>query len=599
MKIPGKPKEKQEYLNGINEHDFVYLVADILSFHFGHTDIKVMDGTGDGKRDIYSINKKGQKHLTQCKFHNDITKTCGSNETDELPIGLLKFGYSVGCFATSGKISPQGKREYLENYKNFELTWLDGIEIIEKVLETNLLKKIWFNGEKITKVVNSISIPFVIRKHLDDVNIEVDGNLKKSILAKFKMIEQRFSTKQFGNYRECEGKDKFYNVINGVNANAIIVENFSGFAQISELRANFLATIKQSFNLNEKEIIFVSFGYPFFSEIIDNSNKDLFNLPVSCETYIVTKNDIFNEYDWLINLSEDWILPTRCRSSMLDDFSFINTKNDTNLLINYLSKISNEHNASISLQVDFQKLIWRKSIFLFGFSKNIEKLITETRLIPDKQYDTEPDAKILCWFHPRPEFYTNLLNEVEKELFDEKFEQLKIYIKKVIQRCDIKEVTYEFAQKIAEISEPNLFNKNLVLHRTFDICKRYDEILSPIVPSNRSFIFRKIWKIPISKEIEIIIEKLIDKFKKDNCEFFIDYSQKTEQIEFIIVYLKYRFDEFNYLSTGLIIDKNFENVSSIFNEIEIEIKKYFKFAKSYTKQYLYEEQDIEFEYEND
>ena len=52
-------------------------------------------------------------------------------------------------FCTSGKLSPQSKREYLDNYPDFELNWLEGHEIVDIVLEDTILRKIWFENEKI------------------------------------------------------------------------------------------------------------------------------------------------------------------------------------------------------------------------------------------------------------------------------------------------------------------------------------------------------------------------------------------------------------------------------------------------------------------
>src|SRR5215212_2281425 len=49
------------------------LVCDILTI-WGHTNIRITDGPGDGCRDIHSIDLEKQKTLSQCKFHEDISK---------------------------------------------------------------------------------------------------------------------------------------------------------------------------------------------------------------------------------------------------------------------------------------------------------------------------------------------------------------------------------------------------------------------------------------------------------------------------------------------------------------------------------------------
>jgi Restriction endonuclease len=147
--MPGRLQNKLQYLSGLNEKDFPYLIADILKLHLQHTNVKVVDGTGDGKRDIFSISEKKEKTITQCKFHYDFNTTSGTSETDEIVIALNKFGCSKGVFCTSGKLSPQSKREYLDNYPQFDLIWFEGHEIVDIVLENPILRKIWFEGEKI------------------------------------------------------------------------------------------------------------------------------------------------------------------------------------------------------------------------------------------------------------------------------------------------------------------------------------------------------------------------------------------------------------------------------------------------------------------
>src|SRR5215213_1678388 len=91
------------------------LVSDILTI-WGQTNIRITDGPGDGCRDIHSIDREKQKTLSLCKFHQDISKTVSSKEMGELPMGMVKLGYAKGVFVTNGEISPQAKREFLDNY---------------------------------------------------------------------------------------------------------------------------------------------------------------------------------------------------------------------------------------------------------------------------------------------------------------------------------------------------------------------------------------------------------------------------------------------------------------------------------------------------
>jgi hypothetical protein len=72
-RAPGTPAEKLALLRGINETSLPHLVADVLYFCRNHRNVLVVDGPGDGRRDVSSTTPDGDKHLAQCKFHIDVT----------------------------------------------------------------------------------------------------------------------------------------------------------------------------------------------------------------------------------------------------------------------------------------------------------------------------------------------------------------------------------------------------------------------------------------------------------------------------------------------------------------------------------------------
>jgi hypothetical protein len=115
-RIPGTPRQKLALLAKIDQHTLPHLAGDILYFLHNHQNIRVVDGPGDGKRDVHSKKPDSSYHITQCKYHQDTNVTVSSNETDELVLALMKFDCKSGLFITTGRISPQAKREYLDNY---------------------------------------------------------------------------------------------------------------------------------------------------------------------------------------------------------------------------------------------------------------------------------------------------------------------------------------------------------------------------------------------------------------------------------------------------------------------------------------------------
>ena len=167
-RIAGNPEEKLSYLSFLDQKSLPYLAGDILYFLRNHKKVKIVEGPGDGKRDVHSITPNNEKYITQCKFHNKPTDTASTDETDELIIALHKFGCKSGLFVTTGRISPQAKREYIDYYKDFDLDFLDGIDIVDSVLASPVLSAVWFDGNKIVQVKNSLRIPFIIRRLQDD-----------------------------------------------------------------------------------------------------------------------------------------------------------------------------------------------------------------------------------------------------------------------------------------------------------------------------------------------------------------------------------------------------------------------------------------------
>lgn len=172
MVVQGKAHSRRLLSKHLSPTALVALVRDVL-FIRGHRNIRVTDGPGDGTRDVHSIDVDGNKHLTQCKFHASIEKTCASSELSELPVGLLKFRYKHGLFVTNAKISPQGKREYLDNYSDFVLEFMTGDELVDEVLSSALLRLAWMDDKDVRQLAVQFSFPIAVRLHQGDVPLDL------------------------------------------------------------------------------------------------------------------------------------------------------------------------------------------------------------------------------------------------------------------------------------------------------------------------------------------------------------------------------------------------------------------------------------------
>lgn len=161
MSILG-PKETDNFLQKLDERSLLDICTDILTIK-GHTDIRIMEGPGDGQRDIHSIDSNGEKCLTQSKYHRNPSYTVSAKELGEVVLGMIRFGYKKGLFITNAKVSPQAKRDCLNDYPNYSVDFLEGRGIIKNIFDNLVLKAIWYDGQSFDKVSYTLIFPILIR----------------------------------------------------------------------------------------------------------------------------------------------------------------------------------------------------------------------------------------------------------------------------------------------------------------------------------------------------------------------------------------------------------------------------------------------------
>ncbi|GAO05131.1 restriction endonuclease [Anaeromyxobacter sp. PSR-1] len=159
-----------ELAGALDPATLVSVVRDLLVLH-GHHDIRITDGPGDGGRDIHSLTTRGDKHLVQCKYHRDSSAACSSAEAGELPKAMIKLGYRHSLFVTNARMSPQAKREYLDDYPGFHLDYIEGEGLLRELLGDTLLSALWLDGEKISRNRFTLALEVIVRRHADDASL--------------------------------------------------------------------------------------------------------------------------------------------------------------------------------------------------------------------------------------------------------------------------------------------------------------------------------------------------------------------------------------------------------------------------------------------
>ena len=182
MPVTGKSPPRRFLSACLDEQILVRLAQDVL-FARGHKRIRATDGPGDGGRDVQSLTPRGNCHLVQCKFHGKPDRACSSAEVAELPTAMTKLGYEHGTFVTNARLSPQAKREYLDDYPGLEMEFLDGDALVDEVLGDALLKAIWFDGKEVGPVNSALIFPAIARSHGSDLPITPRRGIADSDLA--------------------------------------------------------------------------------------------------------------------------------------------------------------------------------------------------------------------------------------------------------------------------------------------------------------------------------------------------------------------------------------------------------------------------------
>jgi len=593
--MPGRPKDKLKYLNGLNEKDFPFLIADILNLHYNHSNIKIMDGTGDGKRDIFSIDQKGNRVITQCKFHYDFSKTSGSSETDEIVIALNKFGYNHGFFCTSGKLSPQSKREYSDNYINFSLNWIEGHEMVDIVLENPTLRRIWFENEKIHLIDNRISIPFILRKLPEGILFEY--NFPDS-LALQNEIHLKIKQREFINPRQLHPLNhldirKSKNAFGREIGYCATIEKNVNFNSINDAKEEILNILLNDTNFQfEDSYVSIRFGIPYFPEQEEsyrNFKAEKFNLPINSETYVVYKDAFIDEYDFLIDVTDDWKLPDRIHMSQLDNFCYYNQEQDFVFYLEYTCEVSKDLHPHIVRQIEIEKVIWSKSLFII-VDNNSDELFADYP--PDELYIYTNIHKLFCWIHPTPMIHPADVIEFENSLKNDEFELLKTTIINVAHQNNLEIIDWQKASKIIAINNDDPFPSNpKTTYRLVDIFEEFDTIPSPINPESRLFIFECVFFLSehndlLLKERINSLEELFDGIGNANHYNFTIDDQTTNSIFLRAVYNPAYKLHLSTLENLKILNKD---AQQSFENIEKKVKKIFPKANRYTNDYWFEE----------
>ncbi|MTI48074.1 MAG: restriction endonuclease [Firmicutes bacterium] len=610
MRKLGKSSEKLEHFNSIDEKEFVDLVADILYVCLRHRNVKIMDGPGDGTRDIYSIDRKGNECITQCKYHKDYNKSVSSPETNQLIIGLNKFGYSKGIFATNARISPQAKRESKDNFKNFDLEYFDGTELNDYLKSNPLLSIVWLEGVSISHGIDIISVPVLIRDYhsnvaINDIDIDIESyDFKVDEDIRVNVSKEFVSLERFEPYELPENRS----FREGWNSSAITLKfDFIGKVKL-HLIDKYIDWIKKyiyecvkngDFNINTC----LRFGVPTVEYGNERWERKAVVLPIyDAFSVIMDSNNskYKSEVAWhSINL-ENWKRPARISMSQLSFFRLYNYNFDLCLRVEYIGGISPKDKLKFKERETYRRIMWENSIFILGEKRELEKLVGRIKVSIDYSFNIFNNLYLYYWAHPecglRPSIEGDI-EEYKQRVLSTNFLEFKTTVEKFTKNENVEFLSSERALHLTRSTgfDPLISSKQCH-YRTVDYLDFLDSIPSPLLSGNRVFTYETVYAYEYDYSSRTEVEELLS----DSIELISNIDQKVD-LEFIIdedyrsgfyLIIEFRLDYDNSLSNEEIVLEHEKQLENYLEKISKIISSSHDMVRKYTNQYWLNEYGV-------
>ncbi len=599
-RIPGDKKEKQKILTKLDCKTLADITGDILYFNYNHNNVKIMDGPGDGKRDIYSEDEYGIPCITQCKYHEDLTKTVSSDETDQLILALEKFKTKKGYFSTTSFISPQAKREYKDNYPGYSLDFFEGSNIVDEVYSSPILKKIWVDDIHFTKLDFSLNIAFVIidlnnSKIINDIFVEDES-------IKFNFIKQAYFNsivfdKKFDNILSNEFIHCYVSTINNCNIH-------DTDSLINKILRDIIST---KHNNNAFSVVFSS---PYITNH-DNENKYFLLEDIKPIIFnIDAKTNIIDHFDFIVPKSTiDWAFPENLSVAQAPWACWYNENIDSMMQL-FIEKELPLHYLSYETPFfDSLKLYLNKSLFVSGSIRNMKRFIKKMKINnPDWECNYGYKSKLYAWMHPMIEILQNRKysmqqnksnlewNIIPNEKVDlNKYKEFKENVESFLYKYHLEQIDLEKANFISKAEKKDLIiDKIIYQFGSAELFHDFNKLPLPLDQGTRFTNIIKMWKVEgdikkIRKRLETI------NFSDDTLHDLlveVKYGPSTMKL-FIKVTLTFEIK--NYQSFTVFLENNSSKINTILKNIDHDIKSKFSEASEGTKEFLVDELDFKFD----
>lgn len=565
MRISGRSDELVNLLTSLSPNLLTELVADLLALR-EHTQIKIVDGPGDGGRDIHSLDSRGRRHVCQCKWHRKINVTTSSAELGELPLAMVKLSYTHGLFATNARISPQAKREYIDNYPNLSLEYLEGAEIASEVLNMPILKAIWHNGETLARLSSSMSIPIIVRNLRQDKPISLEHFADRTIFVPTLdhsaneptlsciLRDATCGSEVFDPYRAPKRKtlqEGWWSPFHVLEAQMLGPAALRDLPRIMDAMLNVVSS-----NVTEQDDleIAVRFGVPIITTLEGLDAGHRIELPQRPLTFVKCGASWQSEREWLLpSPNSGWIPPDRVSGITANWVRWYNVQCDLCFDLEVLSPPSKQRLGMATEQREYAKRSWDSSTFALVNDAAMAHLLTENLPEPSEKYRWSDGREFCCWRLGLDHGFRSILIEPDEAgqrepwgPFGPKEEDVIAQTAELTSklRCAGAEIVSSDRARhmYALVSEDPLPELRDVVYQSCEFLYHWSDVPSPIAPTARRFGFDAVWLLSRvrTREFEATVDAAKEALRNHQNEFElaeIIYEHSELQATYLLVHL--------------------------------------------------------------
>jgi hypothetical protein len=628
MSVLGPTEDAEQFLRNLDEKKLVDLCTDILTLE-GHTEIKITDGPGDGQRDIHSKNSKRENFLTQSKFHGNPSSSVSAKELGEVVLGMVKFGYKKGRFITNARLSPQAKRECLNDYPGYSVDFIDGLEFIKRVLGNLILKALWYDGQSLDRISFSLVVPIIARDLRIDRPIKIASDDKDTQIqdiiksgrteAQVKLQLSSITTSSFEQYRPPRIRTISESGLTTTRSTEAII---SGFVHLEDLKdllflvGNHVIDKVYTPIDTEKELVAVQLGRPYLAPLSGQYPGARIQVE-DYEPFTLVRHvdSIEHELDWLCPTSEsNWFLPERFSTSASDWVRWYNPRIDICLDLTIVSPPSSFSIGIIAEQYDYFLKWWRQSRFIL-VPKSQQLSWTDLGVPePTVIYDWDEKTRLCVWIHPNlnvgirpslvePDEIPGDDQEDYSSLFLADPNIVKNEFNRIQEKLDVIGGIGVHSDKarhmIALIDHDPFPTTETVSYRSVDLLRDPEIIPSPIDPTSRAIEFTVCWLISDLTQASDKAE--LEKYTQEAIErgflpfaFILETDHDTRsKVPYLLAHIRYT-GPIRLQRTDDLLGEIEGSLAYLVAQIEELIRKQYRDVKRATQQYWDEEIFITF-----